>query len=436
MAYDDVAEVTVSTTGAALPQPAFSVPLILSTSNRFAERFREYGDMDELEADGFVAADPEHQLATKLLSASGSRVDTFALGRLASLPTQRFSVTPVVANSTVYELEVGTETVTYTSDASATAAEIIGGLKTAIDALSLPITTSDQTTYLRIAVDTAGDNLHVAPVNRSLLRIAMDHADPGVAADLTAIEAENSNWYWVLNAFDSQAMATAIAAWVQTRTKAYAASTCDTSQAQTTASGATDLGGAFKTANYDRSVVFFGNASDAFRAAAALGEMLTKDPGKGVTWAFKELEGVEDDALTSAEQSNLRGRNVNYSYVLGNRSITYPGVNSKGTYVDQVWGIDWLVSEMQTAVAQLLVDSDVIPYTNAGAQMILGALREKTLIAVRRGFLADNPEPTWNVPDVSEQSTQDRLDRILNEVEGVAYLARAIHKTMVRIRLE
>lgn len=437
---NDVAEIVVSTQGAQLSKPSFNTPLILSTSNRFSERLRFYESIDALEDDGFVEADPEHQLASKLLAPS-SRISRFALGRLANLPTQRFAITPVAQNSTAYSVEIGlpggtAHTVTYTSDSSATVAEIVANLKTAIDALSLAgVTTSDQTTYLRITM-TAGDNLHLKSLNRALIRVAQDHADPGVAADLSAIEAYNSAWYAVLNAFNSPAMGHAIADWVQARTKAFIADCDETVSAQTSASGATDLMAVIDANNLDHSMAILNTASDEFLGATWLGEMFTRDPGEGVTWAFKTLTGQAASDWNDTERSNIRDRNGNFYYTLADRDVTYDGRVGGGEFFDTTpWGVDWLTAQIQTEIASLLFNADKIPYTDAGAQQIAGAIEKALDLGVKRGLLASNPEPIVIVPKLADVSDEDKRARLFPDVQAEATLARAIHKTKVRVRL-
>lgn len=436
----DVVDITVSVAGAQLATPPFNVPLILSTSARFSERLRLYSSIDALEGDGFVEADPEHQVASCLL-APQNRISLFALGRLANLPTQRFALTPVAQNSTAYQVEIGlpgtsAQVATYTSDSSATVAEITAGLKTAIDALSIAgVTTSDQTTYLRITMP-AGDNLHLKSLNRALLRIAQDHADPGVQADLSAIEAYNSGWYAILNAFNSPAMGTQIAAWVQTRTKAFVADCDETLSAQSVATSATDLMAVINANSYDRSLPILNTASDEFLGATWLGTMFTRDPGAGATWAFKTLAGQSASDWNDTERANIKARNGNFYYDLSNRDVTFQGQVGGGEFFDtQPWGIDWLSSQAQTEVATLFFNSDKVPFTKEGMQQIAAHLLKALHTGVTRGLLSPSPEPTVIMPDYSTISDNDKAARLLQGVVAEATLARAVHKTKVRIHL-
>lgn len=438
----DVVVVTISTTGAALSQPAFDVPLILSTSARFTDRIRFYSSMSELEGDGFVTADPEWQVANKLMSQS-PHVDAFALGRLANLPTQVFTWVPTAVNGHVYSLEVGLpggtfHTATYTGDSSATVAEIVLGMKAAIDAFSIAgITTAGISSNTSLTITApAGDLLHVSNLDRGNATLAQTHADPGVAADLSAISAADDDWYLVLNPFNSTAMGMAIAGWVQARTKAFMADTDDTTSATTSVTSASDLAAQVNAANDNRTFVFANTASDEFAGAALSGQMLTHDPAAGDTWAFKTLAGVASDNWTTSERTNLKARNVTFYYSLANRDVSFQGQVGGGEFFDTIpWGTDALTSDLQVEIATLQFNSAKIPYTDAGIHQIAGCIRTVLDRYVKRGFLASDPKPVVNVPTAASASTQDKAARLLSGVTASAVLARAIHKTQLLVQL-
>jgi hypothetical protein len=85
----------------------------------------------------------------------------------------------------------------------------------------------------------------------------MNHADPGAAADLTAINLEDGSWYAILNMYNSKLMALAIAAWAEANGKLYLCQAQDTPCEQTAAGGATDILASLKTAAYARTVGFY-----------------------------------------------------------------------------------------------------------------------------------------------------------------------------------
>jgi len=187
MALSDIVTVTITSESAAVEQAGFGVPIILApdTPGGFTERVRFYTSLTGVGVD-FATTTATYKMAAAVFG-QNPRPSTLAVGRLANKPTQRWAVTPTASNSTLYQMRVNGTLVEFTSDSSATVTEIITGLKAAIDALSLGVTVSDQTTYMRIVANTAGAFFSVEVLDTSLLALAQDHADPGLATDLAAM---------------------------------------------------------------------------------------------------------------------------------------------------------------------------------------------------------------------------------------------------------
>ena len=293
MAIEDIADVSIGQGARAVSRRGYGTPLVLSAHALNTDRFRRYTSTAALVSDGFATTSPTYKMLTRLFSQT-PRPREVIVGRLDSYPTLRYAVTPVLANSKVYSLKINeTTTVSYTSDASATLAEIHSGLKTAIDALALPLTVSDQTTYMRIISNTAGAFVAVESLDVNNLRVSMDHADPGVVADLELIKAANDDWYAVLSPFNSRTMSLAIANWVEANDKFFVAQ----SNESTIVTGAYDVSGAADLASEMRRLSLFRTAlvyhpdPAAFAGAAWAGACLPLDAGSE-TWKFKTLAGV------------------------------------------------------------------------------------------------------------------------------------------------
>lgn len=433
----DVVEIDIVTTGAQLATPAFNVPLVLDPSHLHPERLRFYSSLDAMEADGYDEDDAAHQIAQDLFSPT-QRINKIAVGRLENVPTQRYAVVPTAVNSTLYQIEVEDQVASFTSDSSATVAEVCTGLASAVNGLTLakPVTASSQTTYLRILVGTAGVNVHIKAVNRSLLSVSQDHSDPGIAADLTAIQAYNPGWYLVFNAFNSAAMGLAIAAWVQTRTKGFICDCDDTASARTVVSGAQDLAGQLFAAKYTRTLPIANEASDKFLGASLAGVMLTKDPAKGVTWAYKALTGQTASGWDDTEIANLRARNMTIYYTLSNKDISHEGKNCSGTFFDLVpFGLDSLISDIQNGIVRVETDNEVVHYTDEGVQMMGGAVEASLSRYAASGLLAKNPAPTIILPTVASQDPDDRAERVYSGIEFDAQSSSAIHKVKIHGRV-
>lgn len=431
------ADVTISTTGAPVQAPGFGTPLILGCDQAGAiavGRTARYASLSEMVADGFTSSTPEYLCAQQIFAQDESP-EEIVVAKRSSKPTMRWAVTPVAGNATVYTVTIsdgGTEhEVSVTSDGTALVSEIIGLLKTAIDALALDITTSDQTTYLRIVADVAGDWFQVAASNVALLKVTQDHADPGIAADLDAIKAEDSDWYAILCLTGSDAEILAIAAWAESddTDRLYLA---DAQDGRIPLTGTTDIASQVQTLARDRTAVFYHPDNRAFFAAAVAGGMLPKDPGSE-TWHAKELSGVAAPQLTSGQQTFCSNKAATiYAAVTATKSVTVGGKVSSGEWIDVIRFIDWVIAEIQAAVFNALSVADKIPFSDRGIAVITNAITGVLRRAVEVGGLIDNDNLTVTAPRASDFTAQQRAVRNLTGVTFEADLAGAIHLATIR----
>jgi hypothetical protein len=332
-------------------------------------------------------------------------------------------------------MTVNGNTVSYTSDSTATAAEIVTGLSTAINALSISGLTVGGSTTLTLSM-TAGQFLAVSVGQGpalSLLSLVQDHADPGVQTDLNAILTEDSNFYGVLNAFNSAAMVEQISLWCESQgtsgPKMLIAQMTDSICATTVPSGATDEMGVVKTANRFWTNLWFSPNTGDFLDAALAGSLLTTTPGSE-TWAMKSLGNVAASALTETQRSNILGKNGNLYELVAGVGNTTNGTAGSGQFIDVVRFRDWLSITMQGAVflamRALTPALKKTPFSDAGIATIEAKIRGVLQQGVDAGGLLSNPAPSVIVPLASSFTANQRATRILTGVSFTASLAGAI----------
>lgn len=432
MALSDIVSITISTESVLVEQAGFGVPLILANDcpGGFTERVRSYTSLAGLTGDGFAVTDATYLIASKIFS-QNPRPPTIMVGRCALKPTQRWALTPVAADSHVYSLKVGDTTVTYTSDASATVAEIIAGLKAAIDALSLAITTSDQTTYLRVVANTAGAFFSLESTETSYLKIAQDHADPGVGTDLAAIALENNTWYGLCSAFNSPAYVDAVSDYAEANKKLYAAQTQD-SDVINVASGSdtSTIAYTLKNDSKYRTALIYHPSTKAFADAAWLGRCLPLDPGSE-TWKFKTLAGVASTTLTATQRTNALAKRCNVYNTVAGVAITEEGKVSGNEWIDVIRFRDWIEARIGEEVFAALAASNKIPFTDEGVAVITGLVRAVLDQGVAVGGLSADPAPTVTAPLVANVSATNKALRNLPDVKFDAVLAGAIHTVAI-----
>lgn len=166
-----------------------------------------------------------------------------------------------------------------------------------------------------------------------------------------------------------------------------------------------------------------------FKEARWAGRMLPTDPGS-VTWAFKQLAGAGADAWTDTERSTIDTTNKGNHYTSeAGVSITRPGKCFGGEWIDVTIGLEWLKAQLEEELFSLLVNNPKIPYTDVGIGQIVAVVRGVLKTAEDRGVL----DSGWQVTakSAAEQTSADRLARIVRDVEFTARLAGAVHKITI-----
>jgi hypothetical protein len=201
-----------------------------------------------------------------------------------------------------------------------------------------------------------------------------------------------------------------------------------------------------KEANYKRTGFIYYDNATLYPDAAWLGLQLPKDIGT-TNWAYKELPGIAEGALadidpvdlTEAQKDAALDVNVNvYTETLG-ASFTYFGtmgggrnVDKDGEYIDIVRNIDFLQARVEEGLLSLLLERDIIPYTNAGISIVDNRLLSLLdTYGVKQGILVTGSVVT-SFPTRAETSQTDRDNRLLPDGTFQAQLQGGINVIIVR----
>lgn len=331
-----------------------------------------------------------------------------------------------VANSTQYTVTINDVAYTYTSDATATAAEIIAGLKTAY--LVSPITgititdNLDGTAIIASTVDWS------FKVGANLAASASPSTETWVEA-LAAVEQENNSWFGLTTETHTEADVLALAGAIEGRKKIYGVSS-PSADIKTTST--TDLLSKLKLLGYDKTFCIFSeNADTEFPECALMAYQLQEQPGSN-TWAYKDLTGVTVSSLSSTASSNISGKNGITFEEIGGARATTEGKMVGGEYIDVMVFALWLEARMTERIWFRLANSKKIPYTQAGATIIEAEIRAQLTEGVRVGGIAPAPAFQVYVPNVLDLEPNLRASRIFEGITFEARLAGAIHKVKIR----
>lgn len=434
MALSDHVTLTITNGTVGTPRMGFGIPLILSVNAAWSERVRVYTDIEGVGAD-FATTSPEY-LAANALFSQEPHPEQIMIGRAVGKPTQRYKITvSTVENSHTYKLSVKGQgvtatDVTYAADASATDAEICGGLVTALNAVvGKNFTASGASSPISVTGDAAGNWFSIESTEVGYLKIEQDHAEPGttLATDITAIRAENDTWYALYTLYNSDAYVKAAAAAVESLKKMYLAD-LNNSESATLANDGGDTGDDLQALNYDRTATMYHPSPAAMAGAAWLGTRLPYEPGSA-TWKFARPDGVTAVNATATHATNLVAKNINFIQTTGGLDIVREGVMVGGEFIDKIRDLDWLEDDMTKSVFETLAGVAKVPFTDAGIAMIEAAVRGSLLRAVQRGVI--DADFTITVPKVGNVSSANRALRLLPDVKFSCRMQGAIHKVTI-----
>jgi hypothetical protein len=435
-ALRDIVSISISRQTQAVQRASFGVYLIadeFATSKTTVafSRYREYSSLTEMTNDGWVVTDQVYLEASALFS-QNPRPDKIAVGRIDSGDASLTAALTAIntENSGWYSFKVATP---YQAEwiEAATWAEANKKIHfiDASDYVTI-VFDADLVTLNEIDVSVI---LNGVTTNVPTVTFSSDHdttmglivaecIDAGFPAYLDPDDTDNRT----IILFPGGPNSTVTAPVTEGATQA---GTTVTNYDIGDPSSTTDIAYVLNAANRDRSVICYKKAyADEF-AAAWNGERLPFDAGEA-TWAFKTLSGVTTDTFTTTQRNAVLNKSGNIYESVGGVSITQFGTVASEEYIDVIRGIDWLESRLQEEVLQLLINSDKVPYTDAGVQLVEGIIRGVLKEGVDQGLLAEGTIEL-TVPKVADVSAADKAGRILPDVEFSAQLAGAIHKVEI-----
>lgn len=438
MALSDYVTVAITQTSAGPTLPGFGVPLIPSYTAAWTERTRVYNNLAGVAVDFPVTTSPEYR-AAQAIFAQNPAPSTVMIGRMANKPTKVLSLsalTPTTQISYTYTLQVrgqgfADQNVTFTSDPTPTDAEWAAGIVAALNGVAgKNYTAAGAASPVTITGSVAGGWFSVEVINANDMKISETEADAGIAADLTAITAENPNWYGLGNTFNSKLIGVAAAAYIEANNRLFICQSQDTSTILT-ATGNAELIDTIKTNAYTRTAGFYYPFPSLFADFALLGRCLPFTPGSE-TWKFKTLATIATFAMTATQRTNITARNGNSYEAVAGINLTFNGMVGSGNFIDVTRGLDALSSDILTSVFGTLAGNSKVPYTDPGIAQIEAAVRGALKRGTDKGILTNNPAFTVTVPLNANVSAADKTSRTLNNVFFTGKLAGAVHSANIQ----
>lgn len=405
-----------------ITRAGFGTPLVVGDNGAFVG-IRTYTSLSAV-AEDFATSDEEYIAATRLFGQERKPTQIKIAVRTANV-AQVNTLTPIVQNTALYTVTINGVDFDFTSDGSATAAEIVAGLIAAINAGSEPVTASGVATLI-LTADQPGIPFTVSQTAN--LTNVDTTPNNGIVEDLIAFDLADKDWYGLIITSRNVEEILITANWIETQRKVFYFAS---DQAEILdAMDATDIFSRLQALNLVRTNALYSADEDAYPDAALVGNIFPRDPGS-YTEKFKTLVGVVADDLSDTDAETIKAKGGNIYTEVGGVDIVSEGISVGGEFSDIIRFIDWLQAQIEEGIFSKLVAAPKVPYTDSGVAIIEAEIRGALIRGVRVGGLSADPEPTVEVPKVADVATLDRAARILPDVKFFATLAGAIHFTEI-----
>lgn len=293
------------------------------------------------------------------------------------------------------------------------------------------VSQAGETDVVTITANAAGGWFSLQSVSTADLALKQTHADPGVAADLNAINAFQPNWYGLVTLYNSAAYIGAAATAIEAiGAKVYIADSNDSNVINQTV-GFGDALDLLHTSAFTRTMGAYHSSPAAMLGAAWFGQMLPQLPGSA-TYALKTLAGVPADTFSTTQRVNARAKKANFYQTIAGRNVTCDGTVASGQFLDITIGLDFIQDDMTKAVFGALAGAPKIPYTDAGVALLENEVRGSIERAINQGILAANPPPVIVAPLVANETASNKALRILPDLKWSATMAGAVGTVLIQ----
>lgn len=425
MSLDQIVDVQITLGSKSVTRAGFGTPLVIGPNADFGEDLvRTYTSLPGV-AEDFETTDDEYKWAQRLFSQE-KKPKQILIGKRETAVAQVETLTPTVANEGDYRVTINGVDYEFTSDEDATAAEIVAGLLALINADTNCKMSASGTTTLILTADNAGEANAVTASNN----LAIAHTTPnhGLIEDIQAIQAANDDWYCLILTSRSDYEILQAAAFIEALRKIFIAAS---DEASIKTSSTTDLGTQLKGKTYNRTALIWSGDEANGPEAAWAGRKLPTDPGSE-QWRYASLSGITPDVLSTTEQANLNGKNVNHYTTVGGVGIVQKGKMVGGQWIDVTRFLDWFTARVQEGIYALLVSVEKVPYTDGGVTSLEAIVRAKIEEGIRVGGISREDGYTVVSQKVADVDPQLRNDRIFPDIEFEFRLAGAIGEVTVK----
>lgn len=198
----------------------------------------------------------------------------------------------------------------------------------------------------------------------------------------------------------------------------------------------TDIADLAKIALRDRTAVFYDETPAELLSGGVSSRILGLGDVGLATWhAVANIKNITVPVLTTTERNAITGSNASYFVkVTDNSNATVGGTVASGKFIDSIRGQSALKNEIEVALAELIVNTDKIPYTSQGLAMIEDTLRKS--VALFEGTYLEAGASAFDIPDIADVSQTDKDNRVVNGIVVTVKETGAIHKINLNVGVQ
>lgn len=432
----DSVVVNVSLSAATPTVEGFGTPLVMAQDTPAgwgADLVRAYTSQDGMVTDGFAVTHPAY-IAVGVAFEQSPAPPEVKVGKRANKTTQAIHLTILTAIALdVVELTVDGADISYTvpSSGSPTTSTVATAVAALIDALPNVAATATGAVIACTATTGAGTLIRYQDWTSNILLTDVS-ADPGIAADLAAVNLFDSDWYGLTLDSPSKAEILAAAPFAEANKRLMLQQTSDGDCENPSVT--TDVMSEVVASSYRYTgVIYNRNDTQAFAGLALQAKRFAQTPTPGSdTYAANNLAGVKADNLPEGAIDAIETKKGMTYFSDDGLVCTHAGEGGNvgsGDWLDNVRFVDWLAVNMRADVKSALYTSantgTKLPMTDVGLDKVGSLVRNRLQMGVDAGGLADG-SITVTVPKAASIDPVTKGKRRVTGISWSAELANAI----------
>lgn len=428
---DKVITVTLNYGATSINETQFDIPLIFVGHNATGNLTDVFTSSDDILSAGFSTSSAAYKMAVLLFDGLFAPEEVIIGKRSIDSVTYAPDVDDQTEYSVTLKRGTTSKEFSFTSDASATALEIVTGLSELISA--------DATWGSRVAASVANENeLVLSTVSGQYVDFAFSDTltqtivySNDILEDIAAIADEDNTWFYLLSDSHATADVMSLAGYVEEYDKVYFFSSQDTAIADNEDG---NLLATLGDTGYNNTcfALWMSTADSVYPEAAVVGSICSATPGV-TTLHGKTLVGVTLEKLSTTRENNIVTLNGNI-YRKEHGTLFYrDGFMVSGLYADYIIHALWFKARLDESLFTLFKQQSMlgsgVRATTAGIALIRQAVTANPIqVGISNGSIANEVvtsddtgmyvslKPTIYIPSRADMTTSQINQRL---VEGM-----------------